>query len=182
MGSKTTERSGIPRRVWELLLAIATLVGLPAFVLTVLPRVSVSAPSAPLDPNNILSVSFDISNSGYIPLDDVSAKLGAGHIGAPGEPGIHSRLKPNGVPYFDVYFPIIQNQHHHLGLDERFTINPESQLGGYIRNADIAVIVSYQLWFVPWHTEKPFRFIAQPDGQGKVYWRSWPVDEPAPER
>lgn len=108
--------------------------------------------------------------------------MAAGDIGAPGEPGIHAERKPNGVPHFWVYVPIIQNQHFHLGLDERFTINPESQMGGFVRNADIAVIVSYEPWFIPWHREKQFRFIAKPDGQGKIYWRSWPIDEPAPER
>jgi hypothetical protein len=176
-------KSSLFRRAWQALLALATLIGIPAFVLTVVPRVSVSSPSAPLDANNVLSVSFDISNTGYVPLNDVSAKLAAGHISAPNGGGlIESRLKPNGVPYFDVYFPILPGQHHHLGIDERFTINPESQLGGYIDKADIAIVVSYQPWIIPITSEKRFRFLAVKDGQGRTYWRSWPIDEPAPTR
>jgi hypothetical protein len=161
---------------------VATLLGLAVGALALLPRISVSPPSSQVDPNNVLSVSFDISNTGYIPLEDVSAKLAAGDIGAPNAPGIHAKRKPNGAPEFWVYFPIIQNQHHYLGLDERFTINPESQMGGFVSQADIAVIVSYQPWFIPWRREKSFRFFAKPDRQGKVYWRSWPIDEIAPDQ
>jgi len=168
--------------VWEALLGFATLIGIPAFVLTVLPRVAVPSPSTQIDSNNVLSVSFDISNSGLIPLNDVSARVAIGDVGEGNDPGMHSRRYPNGVPYFDVYFPLEpeEQQHHHLGLDERFTINPESQLSGYVRSADIEIVVSYEPWIVPIHREKRFRFVAIKDRQGSTYWRSWPADEPAP--
>jgi hypothetical protein len=165
---------------WQALLGFATLIGIPAFVLSVLPRVSVFLPSTQVDPNNVLSVSFEISNTGSIPLNDASAKLAIGDIGEGNDPGMHRTKKPNGVPYFDLYFPIEPDQHHHLGLDERFTINPESQLGGYVRSADIEIVVTYQPWIIPIHREKRFRFVAIKDRQGNTYWRSWPSDEPAP--
>jgi hypothetical protein len=176
------EKPKIPTRVviWQALLGFATLIGIPAFVLTVLPRIAVSPPSSPVDPNNVLSVSFEVSNSGLIPLNDVSAKMAIGDIGEGNDPGMHGRRTPNGVPYFDIYFPIEPDQHHRLGLDERFTINPESQLGGYVRSADIEIVASYEPWIIPIHREKRYRFVAIKDLQGNTYWRSWPTDEPPP--
>jgi hypothetical protein len=144
-----------------------TLIGGIAALVVFLPRPIVFPPSAPVDPNNVMSASFDISNAGYIPLDDVSIR-------------IESKFKPNGAPIFDVRVVYSAWDHHYLGLDDRITINPENRLGGNIIKADIAVSVSYLPWIIPIRRERMFRFIAMDDGTGRTYWRSWPLDEPAP--
>jgi hypothetical protein len=168
-------------RAARVLLGFATLLGIPAFVLMVLPRVYVPTPSGPVDPNNVLSVSSEISNTGYVPLNDVSASMVAGEIHGPeGGASMVGKLKPNGAPAFNIHFPIQKNQHHYLGLDGKFTINPENQLSGAIESADIAIVVSYEPWFIPIKREKMFRFVAKKDARGRIYWRSWPIDEPAP--
>jgi hypothetical protein len=149
------------------------------------PRVVVSPPLQPVDPNNVLSASFDISNVGYVPLEDVGITVAIIRASFPGPPPIKwvTKMKPNGQPDFlhsGLHFVDPTWQHHSLGLDERLTINPESQISGIANEADMAVIVSYRPWMIPMHQKKPFRFVATKDGSGKTYWRSWPINEPAP--
>jgi hypothetical protein len=180
-GKETPPNKAIFRRVLKFLIAgIGIVASLLAFV-ALIPRVSVPVPSAAADPNNILSSSFEITNTGHVPLNDVSVKIAAGYIySTKTGNGIHGILKGNGAPKFNITFELKSAQHHHLGLDDKITINPESNLTGFVDQADIAIIVEYQPWVIPIRREKYFRFIAMKDWQGNTYWRSWPVDEPAP--
>lgn len=166
-----------------IVLGLATLIGVPAAVLNLLPRISVTTPSSPVDPNNVLSVSFDISNTGYVPLSDVEVRLAAGDIIGP-QPGgaLRGILKKNGAPAFNLIIELVSGKHHYLGIDDKLTINPESQIGGQVEGADIAVIVSYKPWFLPIRRQKLFRFLTTKDRMGNTYWRSWPTNEPAPIR
>ncbi len=69
--------------LWEILLAVCTLAGGFAFS----PRVSVSAPSAQSQKNNVLSASFEISNTGYISLGDIAIGVAPDFILSPGDNG-----------------------------------------------------------------------------------------------
>ena len=130
-------------------------------------------PSMPLDNSNIFSVSFDIVNEGYIPLDDCGAVLGIGQILSGKE---NDQLDPNWIPSFKSGLSPFAWQHHNLGMDERFTISPSDAIDG-ANAADIAIIVSYRPWFLPFHLKKMFRFVTIKQRDGKLYWRSWPLNE-----
>jgi hypothetical protein len=73
-------------------------------------------------------------------------------------------------------------KHHSLGMDERFTINLGSLMDvrSDLSVADIAIIIKYVPWLLPFHRQKIFRYIASRDKQGNLYWESWPLGEPQP--
>ena len=157
------------------LLMICTLVGGLAAIIVFLPRPMVSAPSTPFDKTNPFSVSFDIANSGYVPLWDCGVSLGVGQIiNIKG-----SHLDPSFIPTFESRMVNPAWQHHRLAMDERFTVALTDFFDKAIA-ADIALIVSYKPWFVPIHREKIFRFVTFKQADGHSYWRSWPIDEPLP--
>jgi hypothetical protein len=158
------------------LLGLCTLLGGIVAVLALLPRPVVSSPSVPFDPRNALSVSFDISNSNFVPLRDVSAYLGLGQL--VGGKGSLLSDEPPSVGYGS-RFTNPEWQHHNLGMDERFTINLESMFRN-MGAADIAIVVSYRPWLLPITKEKIFRFVTGKRSDGVTYWRSWPVGEKLP--
>jgi hypothetical protein len=162
-----------------LVLGAATLIGGVAAVVVFLPRVLVASPSAAVEPNNMMSSSFEISNTGYVPLEDVSVKLAAAYMGGTAIDGaIPEVLKSDGSPNFGIVIGLRNSEHRYLGLDDHFTVNPESNLIG-VKTADVIFIVSYRPWIIPMRREKVFRFVAKKDARGNTYWRSWPANEPA---
>lgn len=161
---------------------VATLCGLAVGALTLLPRVIVSPPSPQVDSNNVLSVSFDVSNAGYIPLNDVDLGFAPVLMDGPGMPGITGQLKPDGTPDFTYSIYLPGSRGHHLGLDERITFDLASlvRVNGTINRADIGIVISYLPWRIPIHRRKVFRFVTVKDYKGRINWRSWPLDELAP--
>lgn len=156
-------------------LGLCTVLGGVAAVVVFLPRPIVSAPSAPLDQNDIFSVSFDITNGGYVPLADSRIFLGVGQIGTKG-----TRIDPSFIPTFKSRLAYAPWQHHRLGMDEKFTIVLTDAIKGQIEFADIAIIVSYKPWFFPIRREKAYRFVSVRQADGHSYWRSWPFEKPLP--
>lgn len=138
------------------------------------PRPVVSPPSVPVDQNNRFSVSFDITNGGYIPLNDCGVFLGIGGIGGKG-----TKLNQSFNPSFKSRLTRPDWLHHNINMDERFSI-VLSDLATGVEVADIAVVVSYNPWFLPIRMEKLFRFVTFKQSDSQIYWRSWPVDEPLP--
>jgi hypothetical protein len=158
-------------KLLPILLGICTLVG---GAVVFLPRPMVLPPSVPLDQKDQFSVSFDVSNSGYIPLTDCTASLGVGQITTQG-----AHLDPKFIPTFESRLVMPAWQNHKLSMDERFTI-VLSDILRPVESADIAIIVSYKPWILPIHREKMFRFVTFKQTNGHQYWRSWPIDEPLP--
>jgi len=157
-----------------IVLAICTLLGGLVAILALLPRPIVSSPSVPFDPENVLSVSFDISNANFVPLQDVSVFFGLGQV-VTGRGGHLRDFVPDG--YARITNP--EWLHHNLGMDEKFTINVGSMFGG-ASAADMEIVVSYKPWLLPIRKEKVFRFVTTPRSDGQMYWRSWPVGERLP--
>jgi hypothetical protein len=164
----------------NVILGAATLIGGVGALVVFLPRVLVASPSAAVDPSNVMSSSFEISNTGYVPLEDMSVKLAAAYISGTAIDGaIPEALKSDGSPNFGIGIGLRNSEHHYLGLDDHFTVNPENNLIG-VKTADVVFNVSYRPWIIPMRREKLFRFIAKKDARGNTYWRSWPLNEAAP--
>lgn len=143
--------------------------------LALLPRVVVSSPSVPFDPNNVFSISFDISNVNFIPLHDVAVAVGLGQTGNKA-----SKPDPNLIPSFKSQISRFEWLHHDLGMDERFTINLTEFIRGEAAYADIAIVVSYKPWLLPVRRQKLFRFVTYKETNGESRWRSWPTGERPP--
>ena len=156
------------------MLGLCTVLGFVISLLVLLPRPTVFPPSVPLDQKDQFSVSFDITNSGYIPLADCTASLGVGQITSKG-----ANLDPGFIPTFESRLVMPAWQHHRLGMDERFTIVLSDAVHP-VESADIAIIVSYKPWFFPINREKIFRFVTFKQTNGHQYWRSWPINEKLP--
>lgn len=159
-----------------ILLGLCTVVGGVASLIVFLPRILVSPPPSPLNANDIFSVSFEVTNAGFIPLRDATAALGLGQIIGKG-----SRLDRRIVPTFDSFMTMPQWQHHSLDMDQRFTVVLSDLLRADVTEADIAIIVFYRPWGLPLRRKAVFRFVAFPDSYGSSYWRSWPVGERLPQ-
>lgn len=172
MVTKTKNRS----RVGLLWSAIVGIVGFAAAVVVFLPRPMVSPPSVPFDSNNRFSVSFDISNNGYIPIEDCTVLLGIGQI----QFNNFTQYDPLSIPTFATRIVISDWQNHRLNMDDRITLTPADIFKGDVKYADIAIIVSYKPWFLPFRREKMFRFVTLKQADNLTYWRSWPVGEPLP--
>jgi hypothetical protein len=152
-------------------LGLATVLGVPAALLTLLPRISVAS-SDPVDPNDTLSASFTISNNNFIPLRHVTATL------------LINEVQPFGVP-LDRDIPAAEMgsgfvrpawTNHSLDMDDKFTVSPSDIVHFTTpREASIAILVSYQPWIVPWTRRKVFRFATHRQTDGKLYWYSLPA-------
>jgi hypothetical protein len=161
-----------PVLIWSL--AGATFLGAIAAALTILPRVVVSPPTNPINPKDALSVSFDVTNTGLIPLGDVGAFFGVGQIeiGRPFDRGF--------IPSFKSRLANPEWQHHQLGIDDRFTVDLSQWFIHPVDTADIAIGVTYSPWVLPLRREKLFRFVAMKTADGTVRWKSWPLNERPP--
>lgn len=152
---------------------MATLIGGVGAVVVFFPRIVVSPPSAVIDPRNAVSVSFDITNTGIIPLLDVSASLGIGQM-------VMNGKLDRAVPSFDTRLFRPEWGHHRLGMDERFTMVLSDMIGLPIEAADIGIVVDYNPWHVPIRRRKVFRFVAAKGYDSEPRWKSWPLGERPP--
>jgi len=170
------QRKGLFRAVLAVILAIATLLGYAILI----PRVTVSA-SDPIDPRNPFSSKFTITNESYYPLTDVSVGFGLGELHAASGGTLHG-----GEPLSEnaPFFTDTRWQHHRLAISEQFSISPyfsfrsngssdSSQVPG--NSGDIAVIVKYKMWFLPWIQVKAFRFQMLQATNGTYLWYSIPL-------
>lgn len=152
---KTTKAD---RRISPLaiVLALATLIGGYAAVVTLLPRVTASV-SDPVDPDNPMSASVTIANVGYLTLDTVEPFFGLRMMtfGAATK-GVNSNNDPS-APYTR-----FGNPRYHpgpdLGIDEKFTfgLNEIWGIQPSLSSADVAIIVQYRIPILHLKQEKDF--------------------------
>jgi hypothetical protein len=168
---KPTHRS----RLWKFLAFVVGVPGVLAALITFLPRVAVT-PTDPVDQKQPYSSSFTVTNTNFIPLHDVGA--GIGIIESITEPlEFDERNRPPINQSGEFTLP--QWNHHHLGMDEKFTITtepiihlaPDAALSG----ADILVIVHYQPWVIPITQTRMFRFVTHRYQNGTYSWFSYPL-------
>jgi hypothetical protein len=135
----------------------------------------------PVDPDNPFSSRFTITNTGFIALENVSVGIAPGKIDWGGD----AVLRTEG-PLSDKSHVLMSSnwQNHELRMDEPYTITPSDVFSPRgvqgpdnrpIQSADIAIIVTYQPWFIPWSRSRAFRFQARRGAAGKFLWYSVPL-------
>ncbi len=90
---------------------------------------------------------------------------------------------PSFIPSFKSRILIGQWQHHTIEMDERYSVplTDSPFRFTYPTNfADIALIVSYRPWILPFRREKVFRFVTHKAENGNLYWYSLPLHEVPP--
>ena len=153
---------------------LLALVGLIVFW----PRLTVES-SGPVDPANPLSSAFTITNTGFIKLSDVDVSFGMGQMGFGGV-----ALRPNFVPTFTALQTMREWSGHSLARDEAYTVTLSDFVNGGgpepLTGADIAIVVQFKPWFLPWKCEEGRRFVTKKQTDGRLYWYHYPLDAPGP--
>jgi len=155
----------------KLVSAAVAMIGLIAALLTFLPRVTATV-SDPVDPNDPFSSSVTITNTGYLPLDSVTAAWALGEI---------KFLNPGGRPITDIgdeANEVVRRDtwaSHDLGPDDRFTISLNEAFRGNrttLVSAEIAIVVVYELPLPLIHIRRAKRFpiLAKRASNGNFYW------------
>lgn len=145
-------------------LGAATIIGTFGVVI---PR-PVVTPSEPVDPQNSLSASFTVANTGYIPLWHVTGRIALGKL-----------KTTNNITLLGTDFKSLINipawTDHNLYTDDGFTIVPDEIARRILPNknfgeAEIEIVVSYQPWFIRWTRTRRFRFETYRQTNGNYYW------------
>lgn len=155
----------IPFRIFSGTAALAGILGLVTF----LPRVTVTV-SNPLDPTNPFSATATVSNTGYLPLYSVQPAFGLKKMtfGNPAAPRtIESSSKNSYVGLASSLW-----RPSDLGIDDKFTFGLNEIWGKQpnLLNADIAILVKYEIPIIHLKREKIFPLTAVKQTNGQFYW------------
>lgn len=157
-----------PLSLWQTVLALATLIGVPAAVVTFWPRVTATI-SDPVDTNDPFSSSITITNAGYLPLKAVTANFSVGKIVFKGPKGPTTLLgnEADSEWHWKDWAP------HDLGIDDRFTVTLNDPLNiSSVTSAEVAVVVTYELPGIHIRRKKLFPMFAKRQTNGNFYWYS----------
>lgn len=177
-----TQKKRRPINKWRFrplasLLTASTILGGAVALLAFLPRplVTLSDPVIPGDP---WSANVVVSNNNFIPLTDSTLEFGMGQITTVGR-----TPSPSFIPSFKSRILIGSWQHHTIEMDERYSVplaDSPFRFTYPTNFADIALIVSYRPWILPFRREKVFRFVTHKAENGNLYWYSLPLHEVPP--
>jgi hypothetical protein len=135
----------------------------------------------PTDPQNPYSASFTITNSTFVaPLDDVTIGVGI----------CQSVTEPSQFDYGHhcdtdnlTMFTEKEWSDQHLSADQKLGVSFGQVIqlagGAKLSGGDLAAIVKYHWWFVPYEFTKTFRFVTKKQADGTLHWFSRPVDDSA---
>lgn len=162
--------------IWIGLLAIATLLGGGAAVVTFLPRVSIDPPG-PFDPTRPITAPFHVANNNFVPLDDGVVDVYVCNLFLqPVERKIHKCEPDPSATIATIGFRMRRWEFIRLSMDNRFdapigdvfNITPPVK----IYAIDIIVIVTYHPWILPWTRHFALRFYTRQQSDGQLYWLS----------
>ena len=157
--------SAFVRRSWKIIVGVSSVVGLIGGLMFFASRVTVSSLS-PLNRNDPFSTPFSISNDGVFPIYDVKFHCYFKDIAFPEGGGFSGFSVEETVPPIQI-----------IEAGEKATYKcllsvPNASSGS---QADIYVVASYQPKFLPYRTEKPYRFVMQQGSDKQWYWFGQPV-------
>jgi hypothetical protein len=183
------------RRLLAGLGGLATLLGAFAAAISFLPRMTVEASSL-FDDSNAYSVSFNVTNTGFIPLRNVQVGVGVCDLQTEKDDfkAINICKPPREMPRLvlslprwttpelakDVKFAVTLSEALNIPTDKYRAEHP-NVIGGYqmmskLKGADVIVMVHYRPWFMWWRLEEDFRFVAEKQPNEKMMWRPVPLD------
>jgi hypothetical protein len=192
--SQAPKKEGISlRRLIEIVLALATLIGVPAAVVAFWPRMTVTA-SALFDESNAYSETFTVANIGFLPFEDVQMGVGICQI----ETEKHDfAVSPNNcendIPHImvggaswwtpelrrDEPFSIVLSDGLNVVTTKYRKAHPtvvaSIQMMSELKAANVIVSVQFKPWPLPHKMFKYFRFVADEQPNEKMMWRAVPL-------
>ncbi len=166
--------------VWKIVGGIALAIGLPASVVTFLPRISVDV--RPIDPAEPHKTEITIANTGHVSLKNVKPAVGLCRllikdITHLSEVGCDDKRRVRLLRDKDEWFS------KQLDVDEKYSIRLDDLLEEFpilnvekssdFQGADITVIIGYEVWTFPRETE--FRFFTRKEKDGRLSWMQRPL-------
>jgi hypothetical protein len=153
----------------------ATLFGIISYIH---PDVSVT-PLIAIDASRPLSMQFLVTNNGYLTMHDISyacaiekikGRITIGSYGGP--PGLNESSPRLVAPQYKLGKSLPPNQSDSVGIDFAMFRRAEP-----IEMADIGIIISFRLGFIPFRQERLYHFVTQKCSDGKLYWFPKPPDK-----
>jgi hypothetical protein len=146
------------RSIIEWVLGISTILGLVGLV-ALLPRVTVDPDDSHDDPADSSSVSFKISNPGFIPLWNVSPSIGYQCI---------ATANKIFITELSIHRPSYDRAS--LEMDGSYTIVLSDYVRGQIISGFVTFSISYYPWFFPIKRQSDSGFSARILEDKKVHW------------
>ena len=109
----------------------------------------------PVDQNMPFSSLITVTNTGFLPLNAVTATMGFHQLSGMGPKNL--TLVGDSGPEYGSRFSTNASQPHDLGLDDKFTfgLNEITSSGKEnLRDADIAIVIDYEIPILHWGWEK----------------------------
>lgn len=166
------EKESRGRKMLNTILSILAIVGFAIALLTLFPRITISN-NVPIDPDDPFSTPFLISNEGYVPLFSVQFLMAIREVNRKGGGGII------GTPDFKTRFtaPDMKSTAFWPTDSYSFYAGRILRAHGSLESADIAIIVQYRPFLVPFKRERIFRFITQRGPDNRLYWMQRPSSD-----
>jgi hypothetical protein len=162
----------IPRKVWATLLAFCTLIG----ILALWPRVSVQPTG---DFSNPASIQFVIANAGYVPLRRISVGLLMCDLIYGGDKGILKNNPEIPCNLSQITKSTPPQNAGTIGIDDSLTLRLEDLIRAQntpILRAILVLTIFYYPSYLPIRMQKRFGFRTAEGSDGKLYWRTYPVE------
>lgn len=183
------ERWSRSKKIFAGTLAVATIVGGLAAVLTFLPRVTVDFVDTE-ETSDTISSHFTITNTNFIPLEDLSVSIGLCRIqvsfkdfkGGDQPVDLITNGQNDICDYSNISFLTVNTWlRHRLRMDERYTIDFSEYFKTYkmplkLLSGDSAIVLEFKLWIWPWPQKRYFRFVTETPKAGRVRWIAKPLD------
>jgi hypothetical protein len=171
-GQQAAREDRKPHLLVKLVGFLLAVLGAAAAVLAFLPRVlpSISEPTIQGQP---FSASVTITNTGSIPLQNVSVGLGINEICPANSPCNSSEFPTPGANHSGNLVQRVGRKPRDLGIDERFTfplneiIDTQNSATDY---ANIAIVVDYEIPIIKWKREKIYPLYTRKDNNGHIHW------------
>ncbi|MDQ3749668.1 MAG: hypothetical protein M3367_11780 [Acidobacteriota bacterium] len=147
--------------VWTIIAGISVIVGIIGGV-QLSPRVSVSSNES-LDPSTPFSSPFIVSNEGLLPIYDVEFQCDIKNVEAMNNINLGGF---NTVGTAKI-IPIINPAGKETTQCAQGLFAPTS---GQFENADVSIVVSYRVYWIPLSQTRKFRFVTRKDKSGQLHW------------
>jgi hypothetical protein len=148
----------IPTKLWAIVGVLATISG----VLSLFPNISV-APATPLDPTNLFSTPFTISNDGYLPIYGVTFRCRIRRVHSEGG----GEVITSGKGIYPLRDPLtVMRSGEKSTVACPFPVTFDSPIVG----ADFDFVVAFRPIWIPWHRERFFRFGTAKNKEGQLIW------------
>jgi hypothetical protein len=186
--------AGTVRPGWHALVSISVIATLVGLGMSFWPTMTVTV-SDPSDASNAYSVTFTISNTGFLPFEDVRIAIGVCAIETvPPSWQVSPGTCDNGrVPNMlatdpSWYTPELRrNEPFSIRLTDVFNKETEKwrkdhptaiasfQMMPPLKAANFILVVNFKPWPLPKEIRFPYRFVAEEQPDGKVLWRAVPL-------